>query len=620
MNKKFIIPSVSIVIIFLFLLVPIYPNIRVKASEPTSTEDIVGDWTANATLIESTIEEIEHRELRSFENEDGMTGLQVETYSEKYEPAESMEVTLHINEDETGYAEFSGHNSSDSSFNSISQSLYRSEEGSIIAYSSGWYTDKDLIVVSTLEFEGSVKQESGFMIIEGEVVETLQDIEGRAVYKWIAKKEVLAGENSNDKPIDEGEIPVLTGPEQTQDSSDSESREHTGPVATALISIIAGLASILGGAYGFKDILEMDLTGKATENENNNGDEGQDPAYEKSNVPEFPKYILGQEGEKISKQPDGRIEAFFPNGESVTYFPNGTVQTTNTEGVTWEEWADGTVSSTTAEGQFIVKKPDGTMTVREENGEEIRYNPDETRVETNIEGTKRTIDAENNCVSVERKGFIYTKHPIESDAMIMTSTSDSRGSLTIREKSRTENFRENGKWQQRTVNDTVLEGEIRIDNCTVKFKSDGSYESKSDNGEIYIKHANGSIDASSPDGTDLTYNSESGEIDYKFADGSYIKGNENTGEVDSVMSDGSFWKRDDKGNGSFYNKQKETKGVCREDGSFKIENKEGSFTHNSDGAMELKEKNGMSLIQRVDGTQYLRKPDGTVMDIDKFNP
>lgn len=290
------------------------------------------------------------------------------------------------------------------------------------------------------------------------------------------------------------------------------------------------------------------------------------------------------------------------------------MQRRGTDGVTWEEWPDGTVS-TTVDGQFIVKEPDGTMTVKEANGEEIRYNPDETRVETDTKGMKKTIDAENNTVLVEYKGFTTTKHPTEPDTLIMTSPNE--GSLIIREKSRTENYRENGKWQTRTVKEKVIEGELKIDNYTITYKPDGSWESRNQDGEIYKEDANGSVNASSPDGTHLKYNAKTGELDFKFADGSYIKGNENTGEVDSKMADGSFWNRDHKGNGSFYNHKTETKGVCREEGSFKIETKDGSFTHNSDGTMELKGKNGLALIQRSDGSQYLKKPDGTIIEGDK---
>jgi hypothetical protein len=410
--------------------------------------------------------------------------------------------------------------------------------------------------------------------------------------------------------------------------------EHAGPMATAIISVIAAIAAVLGGAVGSgaatAATMAAGVTGEATGTEGSTAD-AQDPAYEKAKVPEYPEYVVGQEGERITKKPDGNIEATFPNGEIAIYFPNGTVQVKSPDGKTWEEWPDGTVS-TTEDGQFIVKKPDGTMTVREPDGGEIEYNPDGTSVETRTNGMKIKKDAQGETVSTEKDGFIVTKHPNDPNAKIMTSPHG--GSVVVREKEKTETFRNTeGKWERRTVYEPVLEGEIRSENATHTFKPDGSIEYKGDDGSVgtqdkdgnidlrgadgttYQKHANGSINASTPDGTELKYNSETGEIDYKFSDGSYVKGNEQTGELDAKMTDGSYWKRDTKGNGNFHNKEKDISGVSSEDGSFKIESKDGTIVQQADGTMELKAKDGMTLTQKPDGTATLQKPDGTVIPI-----
>lgn len=326
MNKSRAILYSSFVMLSLVLVVAINPYSIVQAKELISPEEIVGEWMANATLIENTFEDIEHSELKSFQTEDGMTGLQVETTLEKYEPLKSMEVTLSINEDGTGYAAFPGHDPTNESFKSTASSLTLGEDGSLVAYSSGWYTDRDLIMVSIMEFEGNVKKQGNEIIIQGEVVETLEGVGGSAVYSWTASKEIQGGgEPTDGEEPDEEEIPVLTGPEESEDKPDTESGDHASPLATALISMIAGLAGILGGALGFSSPLETepiseDLENETAEEEKEEEEEGTDPAYKKSKVPDYANYVLGEEGERLTRKPDGLIEASFPNGDLVSYF------------------------------------------------------------------------------------------------------------------------------------------------------------------------------------------------------------------------------------------------------------------------------------------------------------
>lgn len=404
--------------------------------------------------------------------------------------------------------------------------------------------------------------------------------------------------------------------------------EHTGPMETVAISVIAAIAAVLGGAGGSAAAAAAGTIGGTTGIEGGTSDDDPDPAYERARVPDYPEFVVGRDGERITKRPDGTIEASFPNGNAAIYFPNGMVQMKSPDGATREEWPDGTVSASD-DGHFVVEEPDGTMTVREPNGDETVFKPDGTSVETKSDGMKITKDAQGETVSVEFDGYVVTRHPEDPDAKIITSPYG--GSLVVREKPRTETFRNaDGKWEHKTEYETVLEGEMRTEDATHVYGPDGTRESRGDDGSVYVQHADGSVNASSPDGTDLKYNAKTGEVDYKFSDGSYVKGNEQTGELDAKMADGSYWQRDAKGNGSFDDKKKGTKGVCREDGSFKTESKDGSLTQQADGTIEAKtndgttliekadgtvtlvDKDGASLTRNADGTGFMRKPDGTI--------
>jgi hypothetical protein len=391
--------------------------------------------------------------------------------------------------------------------------------------------------------------------------------------------------------------------------------EHTGPLETLAISIIAAIAAVLGGAGGSA----AGTAAGALSGDKGGGDEEDAPPYaeaetkpyppiDTANVPDYPATTKGSKGEIISKKPDGTIEAEYPNGNLVTRFPNGTVQVRLPDGYVWEEWPDGTVSAS-ENGVFVTKTPDGTVT-QVENGEETVFNPDGTSVETNSKGVKIKRNESGEVVSSERDGFIATRHPEDPDAQILTSPYG--GSVVIREKEKTELvMNPNGKWEQSTEYETVLEGEIKTENATHIYRPDGSKEIRGDDGTVYVEDANGSIKATLSDGTDLNYNAETGEVDYKSSDGSYVKGNGSTGELDAKMSDGSFWKRDAKGNGSFDDKEKGLKGVCSEDGAFKTESKDGSITQQADGTIKAQTKDGTALIEKADGTVTVVDKDGT---------
>ncbi len=411
-------------------------------------------------------------------------------------------------------------------------------------------------------------------------------------------------------------------------SDAGDAMEHAGPLATAVISVIAAIAAVLGGAGSSAAAAATGTGASAAGNEGGPADH-QDPAYEKAKVPEYPEYVVSQTGERITKMPNGNIVATHPNGDVETHFPNGTVQVKSPDGSTREEWPDGTISASDSEG-FYVKEPDGTIKVREPNGEETEYKPDGTSVETKNSGMKITKNAEGATTQTEHNGFIGTRHPQDPEAVIVTSPHG--GNVVIRKEQKyavTQNS--NGKLENQLVDHYVVEGELRSEDAIYKYRPDGSMEYKGDDGSFgtqdkdgnvdlrgadgttYQKDANGSIKASLPDGTHLDFDNVTGDIDYNSSDGSYMKANGRTGELDAKAADGSYWKRDTKGNGSFYNKENDARGVCREDGSFKIETKEGSITQQADGSMELKTSEGASLIQRADGTHYIRTSDGTII-------
>lgn len=544
MNRKVSRASLSLFIIIIMCLFIMHTNQFVLASEAiTPTADIVGNWTAKATLVENTMGDIEHERMVRYETEERLTGLRVETYLERYQPSESILVTLHIYGDGKGYADFEGVNQSNEIFHDIGRYLNYYEDRTIVAYASGWYNDQDIVMASAIEFSGIVKKEKDKIVIEGQLVHTLDGVEGRAVYTWTGIKDALiVGEKpvGDEDSVDEADIPILTGYAEDPKSKEN-SKEHVAPMVTALISIIAGIGAIIGGAGGIEAGSLVNVVTGPEEIESSNEDEVRIPVYERDRVPEFPEFVVGEHGEQVTKKLKGTIEASFPNGNIATYFPNGTVQMKYRDGITWEQWSDGVVS-TTNDGQFIVKDLDGTVTVHESNGEELILYPDGKSIETKANGTRVKKNKKDEVQFIEWDCLKMARNQKDHNTWIVTSTYG--GSLIIREESRMEYFRKDNKWESTTVTDTVTEGEVKLENGTYTYKADGSLDVRSEDGTIYKKQANGSMTFISPDGTDLRHNSETGETEYKLADGSYLKSNENTGEIDGKLEDGSYWKRD----------------------------------------------------------------------------
>lgn len=443
------------------------------------------------------------------------------------------------------------------------------------------------------------------------------------------------------EPIPKSEVesnhlssPLVPGQEPPSEPWDEEPWDgkspwvHAGPLATIFIAAVSALATIFGGVAGGAVGSVAGAVGESAGAAN--GMVGvPDPAYERAKVPDYPDFVTGQDGERISKKPDGTIEVSYPNGAVAVHFPNGTVQERSPDGATREEWPDGTISGSDGHGTFVTQTPDGTMTVVEPNGEETVFNPDGTSVETKSSGLKITRNAQGETVSAERNGYVTRRHPENPDALVMNSPYG--GSVLIRTEQEWETYEnENGRLAQRQVDKQVVEGEIRSENATHIYRRDGSRESRGDDGSVYTEDKDGNINLrgsdgmtyeqrsdgsvwlKDPDGTDMKYNGETGEFDFKNSDGSCAKGNLQTGEIDVKMEDGSYWKRDARGNGSFDNKEGGARGVCRKDGSFKIELEDGSsLTQQADGTMILKANDGTALIKRSDGTEYLRLPDGT---------
>lgn len=470
-----------------------------------------------------------------------------------------------------------------------------------------------------------------------------------------------SGQDSSSTPESIPAQKPVSDQQETDEWDGIDPWTHAEPAASVLISAISAVAAIFGisfsSAAGAAGTATVAATGTATGTdvgsaENNDAagetEDDLDPAYEAAKVPDYPEFVVGREGEHITKKPDGNIQVSYPSGDVATHFTNGTVQVKSPNGSTWEEWPDGTVSTTDENGTFIVKTKDGTMTAREPNGDEIVYNPDGTSVETKNNGLKITSNAKGETVTAERNGMVATRHPTDPDALVMTSPDG--GSLVIRTEEKYEYVKnEKGKLEGKTVQKVKLEGEIRSGDATHIYRKDGSREVRGDDGSYYSEKADGSIDISLPDGNKMKYNAQTGESEFQFPDGSSAKININTGEieyipeegsclkvntetgeVDAKLKDGSYWKRDAKGNGSFDDKENGVRGVCREDGFTSIESKEGSLTQQTDGTMTyqgndgiklvekpdktvtVSSKDGTTLVRNADGTGFLRKPDGTV--------
>ncbi len=444
--------------------------------------------------------------------------------------------------------------------------------------------------------------------------------------------------------LEGGAFPSVTEPEPEKtwdfesvdwdESHHDAENEHADPLATALIAAVSTLAAVLGAAFGSA----AGAAGAAGDA----GDAGdaaagdRDPAYEAAKVPDYPQFLVGQDGEQLTKKPDGNIQVSYPNGDVATHFPNGTVQVKSPDGTTWEEWPDGTVSTTDEDGTFIAQTPDGTLVNREANGEEIVYNPDGTQVETKSDGLKISRNAEGETVTAERNGNVVQRHPTEADSFLITSPHG--GSLIVRTETEYERFRnEEGRQDLGTAEKMTFEGEIRSEDATHVYRRDGSCDIRGDDGSHYVKDADGSIDAARADGTGLKYNAQTGEgrfqssdgdsvefntetgaTDARWKDGSYIKGNSKTGEVDAKLKDGSYWKMDGEGNGSFENKEKGVRGACRGDGSCEVEGDDGShwkMDAKGNGTFEDKE-NGTRGACREDGSCEVEADDGSHWKID----
>jgi len=598
-----------------FLTLLLLPSLTAYAEQSVSAKDIAGIWSANATLVSNTIEGTE--------------------------PDSSVPISLNINENGTGTAEFMG---------IAGQLSYQNGVISASAEYTETFYNTDFTV--TMSFSGTVTRDADWIIIDGQMVSGLEGASGSAVYAWTASKEAPPPAVES---ADEDDIPVLISSEQTQalpaseaeeqvptikpektetepdsvpeepdpdpeDEASSDPWQHAGKLATVLISAAAAIAAVLGGAVGAAGGA-AGPTDEASQRE---------PAYERAKVPEYPDYTTGQDGEHITRKSDGTIEVSYTGGEVAIHFPNGTIQVKNPDGSTWEEWPDGTVSATDSDG-FVTKTTDGTLTMREPNGEETVYNPDGTSVHTNSKGVKVTRNATHEVVTAERDGFIGTKNPQDPDAVIITSPYG--GNVVIREKAKTELIiNAEGRKEQHTVYEPVAEGEMRLKNSSWKFKPDGSMDGKGDDGSSFATDKDGNTKMRTLEGDTYEISAE-GDFLIAESDGTYIKGNVYTGEMDANELDGSYWRQDAEGNSSYYVKKFNEKGISRKDGYIKIENDNESITKYPDGTMErkypdgsigtqkpdgtitLEAPNGAKMSQRPDGTAFVQKPDGTVIPL-----
>lgn len=373
-------------------------------------------------------------------------------------------------------------------------------------------------------------------------------------------------------PAETGTVPTST-PENTEpqttpipsnETSDGGPLQHAGPLATAGIALIAALAAILAGSIG-------QTPGSAAAN--SIPEESKDPAYEKAKIPDYPRYVTGQEGETLSKMPNGNIEITYPNGEIGIHFPNGTAQVRTIDGSTWVENPDGTVAEKTAKGLTIIR------------------------------------NQEMDVLSVsDEKGITTTRHPEEPDAFVVTSPYG--GSVVMRTTQEwTLQQTPEGRHSRTLVERQVLEGTIRTEDMTLTYKPDGSVDGQHDNGSRFSQDSEGNVKIAGADGSEYEEFAD-GRFNLQGADGSYINGNAATGELDAKMTDGSFWKRDANGNGSFDDREAGKKGTCQSDGSARIENDSASTTRHADGTMEFRTTNGVVVVEKPDGTVSTQLPDG----------
>ncbi len=246
--KKKISVVFAIFTAILFLL-----PVTAKAERLVTAKEIAGTWSGEAVLVVDT-------------TPGGMA-------------REHKTLSLIIEEDGTGTAKFYG---------MTVPINYR--DGIISGEVQGGYNNS---------FRGTVKRDANWIIIDGEWVLQIKDVSGRLEYTWSARKEALpvAGE----EPSVEDETPVLTGPGQEGEPEPAPGDEapgdydwnwddipcdcenpwekHAGPLATAVISIIAAIAAVLGGAGGSAAGMAAGAPGGAAAIETGTMD-GLDPAQE----------------------------------------------------------------------------------------------------------------------------------------------------------------------------------------------------------------------------------------------------------------------------------------------------------------------------------------------------
>ncbi len=464
-------------------------------------------------------------------------------------------------------------------------------------------------------------------------VATTRPTETKPVITVTPKPTTVRTEPTDPDEEDPLPLPVDEGP-----GDDVNPWQHAGAGATIVISLVSALAAIFGGAIGSATGgaaaagLSMSpepgpVSGEAGTAEEPDTSGGLDPAYERKNVPDYPAFVTGADGERISRMPNGNIEVSHPGGERIIHFPNGTVQVQNPDGSTWEEWPDGTVSTSDADG-LVVKTPDGTMTHTKPSGEEMIYHPDGTTTETTKTGLKITRNEAGETVrAVSASGNVTVRHPEDPDAFLVTSPHG--GSLKMKIDQKLVHQRnEAGELEYKTVDHVILEGEIRTEDSTLTFKPDGSAEGVGDDGsrfkkdsqgnlnvqtadgDVYEKFADGRENYQGADGTTYRSDPNTGEVEARLPDGSSIKGNNQTGEVEMTLPDGSTVKKDAQGNGSFVDTETGLRGTVQSDGFKKLETEDATLTQSADGTMDFVTKTGARVTQKPDGTVTMQLPDG----------
>lgn len=381
------------------------------------------------------------------------------------------------------------------------------------------------------------------------------------------------------------------------DDTPDRREEHTGPLASVIISVAAAVAAVLGAAAAAG-------AGQISQGP-------PDPVFERSKIPDHPDTVRGRNGEIMTRKPDGSIEIKHSSGEVDIEFLNGTRQTKWPDGTTTEEWPDGTQSATSADGDFITRTPDGRMTIVEPDGYEYIYEPDGTSVTVTPEGKKITFNNDGTR-TIEENGFKKTVD--ENDIIVKVE----------REDGFTGRMQQDGKIKMTSpyggsvIYDPLtkkFDGKIRGEDHETTFEANGRITTKTDDGILAVVDEQGNLECTTKEGAKYIKTAD-GIVSFEDPDGTSIKTDTNTGEYDLKLPDGSYIKIDSEGNMEAFDSEQGLEFKAKEDGYFNVRSKDGQeYTVDPDGSWELKSTDGWSVHGKEGEAVIVKGPNGGTMTI-----